>query len=76
MLINVKTEKRQQTLKCHPSFKLSAVQLNRVERLSVTQKKTCFNSSRGSLDIIDILQANYIEHNFNIQEDLKSCMYM
>ena len=47
MLVNVKTEKRQQTLECHPSSSLSAVQLNRVQRLSVAREKTCFNSSRG-----------------------------
>lgn len=48
MLVDVKTEKRQQTLGCHPSPSLSAVQLNRVQRLSVVQEKTCFNSSKGS----------------------------
>ena len=47
MLVDVKTEKRQQTLECHPSSLLSAVQLNRVQRLSVVREKACFNSSKG-----------------------------
>jgi len=47
MLVAVKTEKRQQTLECHPSSLLSAMQLNRVQRLSVAWEKTCFNFSKG-----------------------------
>lgn len=52
MLVNVKTEKRQHTLGCHPSPLLCAVQLNRDKTqtqsmLSVAQEKTCFNFSRG-----------------------------
>jgi len=47
MLVTVKTEKRQQTEECHPSSLLSAIQLNRVQRLSVVWKKTCFNPSKG-----------------------------
>ncbi|NGX30364.1 MAG: hypothetical protein K940chlam4_01210, partial [Candidatus Anoxychlamydiales bacterium] len=47
MFVNVKAEKRQQTNECHLSLLLSAVQLNKVQRLSVAQEKTCFNSSRG-----------------------------
>ncbi len=47
MLVAVKTEKRQQTNECHLSSLLSAVQLNKVQRLSVVQEKTCFNFSRG-----------------------------
>ncbi len=49
MFVDVKTEKRQQTAECHPSFALSAVHLNRVQRLSAAQEKTCFNPSRGGL---------------------------
>jgi len=47
MFVNVKTEKIQQTNECHLSLLLSAVQLNKVQRLSVAQEKTCFNFSRG-----------------------------
>ncbi len=47
MLVAVKTEKRQQTLEYHPSSLLSAMQLNRVQRLSVAWEKTCFNFSKG-----------------------------
>ncbi|NGX44143.1 MAG: hypothetical protein K1060chlam3_00306 [Candidatus Anoxychlamydiales bacterium] len=47
MLVAVKTEKRQQTNECHLSLLLSAMQLNKVQRLSFAQEKTCFNFSRG-----------------------------
>ena len=63
MFVDVKTEKRQQTLECHPSSLLSAVQLNRVQRLSVVREKTCFNSSKGGLDFNCNLQSVKIEHN-------------
>lgn len=63
MFVDVKTEKRQQTLECHPSSLLSAVQLNREETLSVAWKKTCFNSSKGGLDYVVLLQESVIEHN-------------
>ena len=65
MFVNVKTEKIQQTNECHLSLLLSAVQLNKVQRLSVAQEKTCFNSSRGGLD--DLLVApteSIVEHNW------------
>ncbi len=65
MFVNVKTEKRQQTNECHLSLLLSAVQLNKVQRLSVAQKKTCFNSSRGGLDDLSNTPAGLIvEHNW------------
>ena len=65
MFVNVKTEKIQQTNECHLSLLLSAVQLNKVQRLSVAQEKTCFNSSRGGLD--DLLVSpthSIVEHNW------------
>jgi hypothetical protein len=49
LFVEVKKEKRQQTAVCHLSTVLSAVQLNRVETLSVEQAKTLLNSSRGGL---------------------------
>ena len=65
MFVNVKTEKRQQTNECHLSLLLSAVQLNKVQRLSVAQEKTCFNSSRGGLDDLSITPVGLIvEHNW------------
>ena len=66
MLVNVKTEKRQQTLECHPSSLLSAVQLNKEETLSVAQEKTCFNFSKGGLDYFRNLQPKMIEHNWSV----------
>ena len=68
MFVNVKTEKRQQTLECHPSSLISAVQLNRgktqiLSVLSVAWEKTCFNSSKGGLDQRIFLQDCLIEHN-------------
>ncbi|NGX52450.1 MAG: hypothetical protein KR126chlam5_00748 [Candidatus Anoxychlamydiales bacterium] len=64
MFVNVKTEQRQQTSECHLSLLLSAVQLNKVQRLSVAQEKTCFNSLRGGLDDLSITPAGLIvEHN-------------
>ena len=47
MLVAVKTKKRQQTLECHPSSLLFAMQLNRGQSLSVAWEKTCFNFSKG-----------------------------
>ena len=65
MFVNVKTEKRQQTNECHLSLLLSAVQLNKVQRLSVAQEKTCFNSSRGGLDDLLVIPTSLIvEHNW------------
>ncbi len=65
MFVNVKTEKRQQTNECHLSLLLSAMQLNRVQRLSVAQEKTYFNSSRGGLDYLTTLLIGWIiEHNW------------
>ncbi len=64
MFVTVKTEKRQQTNECHLSLLLSAVQLNKVQRLSVAQEKTCFNSSRGGLDDLLVAPTGWIvEHN-------------
>lgn len=51
MFVDVKTEKRQQTLECHPSSLLSAVQLNRVQRLSVARKKPVLTPRREVLKI-------------------------
>ena len=62
MFVKVKREKRQQTGGCHLSSLLSAVQLNRVERLSVAQEKTSFNSSRGGLDSKNVSDVLRIEH--------------
>ena len=62
MFVDVKTEKRQQTLECHPSSLISAVQLNRVQRLSVVWEKTCFNSSKGGLGNFKLLQFEIFEH--------------
>ena len=65
MLVAVKIEKRQQTNECHLNLLLSAVQLNKVQRLSVAQEKTCFNSSRGGLDDLSITPTGLIvEHNW------------
>jgi len=65
MFVNVKTEKRQQTNECHLSLLLSAMQLNKVKRLSVAQEKTCFNSSRGGLDDLFITPTgSIVEHNW------------
>ncbi len=67
MFVNVKTEKRQQTNECHLSLLLSAVQLNRVQRLSVAQEKTCFNSSRGGLGYLFTAPVEWIiEHNWYV----------
>lgn len=63
MFVDVKTEKRQQTLECHPSSSLSAVQLNREETLSVVREKTCFSSSKGGLDISKVFYLENIEQN-------------
>ena len=63
MFVDVKIEKRQQTLECHPSSSRSAVQLNKEETLRVARKKTYFNSSKGGLDDLLILQKQVIEHN-------------
>ena len=55
MLVNVKTEKRQQTLECHPRSSLFAVQLNKVQRLSVAhEKKPVLTSRREDLILIGI----------------------
>ncbi len=65
MFVNVKTEKRQQTNECHLSLLLSAAQLNKVQRLSVAQEKTCFNSSRGGLGYLLKALIEWItEHNW------------
>ncbi len=64
MFVNVKTEKRQQTNECHLSLLLSAVQLNRVQRLSVAQEKTCFNSSRGGLDGLSVTLTGWIVEHY------------
>ena len=63
MFVEVKKEKRQQTNGCHLSPLLSAVQLNRVETLSVAQEKTFFNSPRGGLDHFTVSNGEVIEHN-------------
>ena len=65
MFVNVKTEKRQQTNECHLSLLLSAAELNKVQRLSVAQEKTCFNSSRGGLGNLLVSPTGLIvEHNW------------
>jgi hypothetical protein len=63
MFVKVKKEKRQQTDGCHLSPLLSAVQLNRVQRLSVAQEKTFLNSSRGGLGISTVSSGRYFERN-------------
>ena len=63
MFVEVRKEKRQQTNECHLSSLLSAVQLNRVQRLSVAQEKTFSNSPRGGLDRVVVSNNNAIEHN-------------
>ena len=63
MFVNVKTEKRQQTNKCYLSLLLSAMQLNRVQRLSVAQEKTFSNSTRGGLDLHALSKGGHFEHN-------------
>ena len=63
MFVKVKKEKRQQTNECHLSSLLSAVQLNRVKRLSVAQKKTFLNSSRGGLDLSTVSNGRRFERN-------------
>ena len=69
MFVNVKTEKRQQTNECHLSLLLSAVQLNKVQRLSVAQEKTCFNSSRGGLGYLFVAPIEWIiEHNWSLDQ--------
>jgi hypothetical protein len=45
MFVNVMAEKRQQIDKYHLSLLLSVLQLNKIQRLSIAQEKTCFNSS-------------------------------
>jgi hypothetical protein len=69
MFVNVKTEKRQQTNECHLSLLFSAVQLNKVQRLSVAQEKTCFNSSRGGLGYLFVALTEWItEHNRSLDQ--------
>jgi hypothetical protein len=42
---------------------LSAMQLNRVQRLSVAQEKTFSNSTRGGLDLSALSKGGHFEHN-------------
>lgn len=75
MLVTVKTEKRQQTLGCHPSPLLSAVQLNRVQRLSVVQEKTCFNFSKGGRSVLGHFskRSERVAHNWFVCTRRTSC---
>lgn len=63
MFVKVRKEKRQQTKGCHLSSLLSAMQLNRVQRLSVAQEKTFSNSTRGGLDLSALSKGGHFEHN-------------
>ncbi|NGX43896.1 MAG: hypothetical protein K1060chlam3_00052 [Candidatus Anoxychlamydiales bacterium] len=69
MFVNVKTEKRQQTNECHLSLLLFSVQLNKVQKLSVAQEKTCFNSSREGLGYLFVAPIEWIiEHYWSLYQ--------
>ena len=65
MLVNVKTETKTNTPWDATLVPCSVLRdLNRVQRLSDSQKKTCLNFSKGGLEIQHRLQVLGFEHNW------------
>ena len=71
MQVDVKTQKYIHTLGCRLSHLLCGFALNRVERLSVQDLKTCFNRSRGSRVRVGSLSA-YADMHYGLRFSWKT----